>query len=79
MATCATTSPLPKTRRDRGCAEPLWRKAGAGADTNAKNRYGVTPLSLAARNGSASMLDLLLRIAPTCGPPMQLPPTGKRC
>ncbi|HVV45670.1 MAG TPA: ankyrin repeat domain-containing protein, partial [Bryobacteraceae bacterium] len=32
----------------------------AGADPNAKNRYGVTPLSLACTNGSAPMIGLLL-------------------
>ena len=33
----------------------------AGADVNATNRYGVTPLSLAAAGGNASLLDLLLK------------------
>ena len=32
----------------------------AGAKTKATTRYGVTPLALAAQNGSAQMLDLLL-------------------
>src|SRR6185312_2616388 len=32
----------------------------AGADVNAKNRYGVTPLSLAAAGGDARILRLLL-------------------
>jgi len=32
----------------------------AGADVNAANRYGVTPLSLAAANGNDRILDLLL-------------------
>lgn len=32
----------------------------AGAVVDAKNRYGVTPLSLACTNGSAAMVDLLL-------------------
>ena len=32
----------------------------AGSDVNAKNRYGVAPLSLAANNGSASMVKSLL-------------------
>src|SRR5687768_8148075 len=32
----------------------------AGADTNAVNRYGVTPLSAAAQHGGAAMLSLLL-------------------
>ena len=33
----------------------------AGAQVRAANRYGVTPLALAAINGSASMVDLLLK------------------
>src|SRR2546427_7675852 len=33
---------------------------GTGAAVNATNRYGVSPLSLAARNGSASLLNLLI-------------------
>ena len=32
----------------------------AGADASASNRYGVTPLSLAAVNGSAAMIEALL-------------------
>jgi uncharacterized protein len=32
----------------------------AGATTNAANRYGVTPLSLACTNGNAAMIELLL-------------------
>ena len=32
----------------------------AGADVNAVNRYGVTPLSLAAGNGNAGLLDVLI-------------------
>jgi ankyrin repeat protein len=33
----------------------------AGADVNAANRYGVTPLSLAAGNGNAGLLDVLIK------------------
>jgi ankyrin repeat protein len=33
----------------------------AGADVNAVNRYGVTPLSLAAGNGNATLLDVLIK------------------
>ena len=33
----------------------------AGADVNAANRYGVTPLSLAAADGNAALLTLLLK------------------
>ncbi len=33
----------------------------AGADVNAANRYGVTPLSLAAASANASLLELLLK------------------
>jgi ankyrin repeat protein len=33
----------------------------AGADVNARNRYGVTPLSLAAGHGNDLVLDLLLK------------------
>ena len=34
---------------------------GAGARVDAVNRYGVTPLSLAARNGRGDLIDLLLK------------------
>jgi ankyrin repeat protein len=33
----------------------------AGADVNAPNRYGITPLSLACTNGSAPMVQLLIQ------------------
>jgi len=33
----------------------------AGADVNARNRYGVTPLSLAAGDGNGLVVDLLLK------------------
>lgn len=33
----------------------------SGANVNARNRYGVTPLSLACTNGNAPMIDLLLK------------------
>jgi len=33
----------------------------AGANANAVNRYGVTPLSLAANNASAELVDVLLK------------------
>lgn len=33
----------------------------AGANADASNRYGVTPLSLACTNGNAAMIDLLLK------------------
>src|SRR5690606_37803757 len=33
---------------------------GAGANATLANRYGLTPLALAASNGSASMMRLLL-------------------
>ena len=32
----------------------------AGANVNAANRYGVTPLSLACMNGNEPMVELLL-------------------
>ena len=44
--------------RDRATAESLVR---GGADVNAANRYGVTPLSLAAADGNAALLALLLK------------------
>ena len=37
---------------------------GAGANVHAANRYGVTVLSLACTNGSATMIERLLRPAP---------------
>src|SRR5438094_712976 len=33
----------------------------SGARVQARNRYGVTPLTLACTNGSAAMIDLLLK------------------
>jgi ankyrin repeat protein len=42
---------------DVGVAQQLLR---AGADAKAANRYGVQPLMLAAVNGSAELIDLLL-------------------
>ncbi|HKY19915.1 MAG TPA: ankyrin repeat domain-containing protein [Vicinamibacterales bacterium] len=44
-------------RNDIKTSEALIR---AGADVNAANRYGVSPLALAATNGNAAMLELLL-------------------
>ena len=41
-------------------AEKVEALIKAGADVNAKNRYGVTPLSLAAAGGDARILRLLL-------------------
>ena len=43
---------------DVGHGPALLLKAGANA--NAANRYGMTPLSLAAINGNAAMLEALL-------------------
>ena len=43
---------------DTARAEALIR---AGADVNATNRYGVTPLSLAAASGNVSLLDILVK------------------
>jgi ankyrin repeat protein len=34
---------------------------GAGANPNAKNRYGVTPLSVACENGDAAVVEALLK------------------
>ena len=47
----------PRTRNDAETAAALIR---AGADVDAANDYGVTPLSLAARNGNAEILLQLL-------------------
>jgi ankyrin repeat protein len=47
-----------------GAREAIGRIEGliaGGADVNAVNRYGVTPLSLAAANGDDRVLDLLFR------------------
>jgi ankyrin repeat protein len=43
---------------DRAAVQRLTR---AGADVNAANRYGVTPLLLAAQRGHAELIDLLLK------------------
>ena len=34
---------------------------GASADGKATNRYGIAPLSLAAANGNAELMELLLK------------------
>ena len=47
------------TRADDGTMARLL--IAAGANPNAVNRYGVTPLSLAANNASAELVDLLLK------------------
>ncbi len=54
------TTPLHRAvhRNDLKAAESLIR---GGADVNATNRYGVPPLALAATNGNAAMLELLLK------------------
>src|SRR5712671_155326 len=47
------------TRADEGMiARDL---VAAGAKANVANRYGVTPLSLAANNASAELVDVLLK------------------
>ena len=43
---------------DRAAVQRLIRSK---ADVNAANRYGVTPLSLAAQRGHADLVDLLLK------------------
>ena len=43
---------------DRAATE---RQIRVGADVNVANRYGVTPLSLAAQRGHADLIDLLLK------------------
>src|SRR3954462_7580409 len=35
---------------------------GAGANVNATNRYGVTPLSLACTNGNGAIVERLLQV-----------------
>ena len=47
----------------RGSTAWTWcrRCSGASAQVNVANRYGVTPLTLAAINGSAQVVDLLLK------------------
>ncbi len=48
-------------RRVRIVSSSSRRCIGAGAQVNAKNRYAVTPLTLAAVNGSAAVVDALLK------------------
>jgi len=43
---------------DRAATE---RQIRAGADVNLANRYGVTPISLAAQRGHADLIDVLLK------------------
>ena len=45
----------PATTRPRGCC---WRPA---REPTAANRYGVTPIALAARNGSAALIEALVK------------------
>src|SRR5205809_916635 len=47
------------TRADEGTIARLL--VAAGANANAVNRYGVTPLSLAADNASVELVDVLLK------------------
>lgn len=47
----------------------------AGADPNARNRYGVSPLALAAVNGSEPIIDTLLRAG--ADPNARLPESGE--
>ena len=46
----------------------------AGADATARNRYGITPLYLAAVNGSADMIRMLLDAG---ADPNGVAPTGE--
>ena len=47
------------------CARTTWRRPrlllAAGANVKAANRYGVTPISLAAINGNAAVIEALLK------------------
>ena len=60
---------LPRRTARRRCTAPSASTTSrqsealirAGADVNAANRYGVTPLSLAAGNGNAGLLDVLIK------------------
>jgi ankyrin repeat protein len=56
----AQTTPLHQAvlSGDRGAVQRLIRSK---ADINAANRYGVTPLSLAAQRGHADLIDALLK------------------
>ena len=50
---------------------------GAGANPMAANRYGVTPLSLAATNGNARIVERLLRSRRAI--PTRRCPAARRC
>jgi uncharacterized protein len=60
VAAQGTTSPLHQAvlAGDRAAAEKLIR---AGADLNLANRYGVTPLTVAAQRGHADLIDVLIK------------------
>ena len=45
--------------RTRSRSSSFW--SGAGANVNAANRYGVTPLWLACVNGNAAVIETLLK------------------
>ena len=60
--------PPSRTARPRctgRCAPTTWTRPACslrgGANAKAANRYGVTPISLAAVNGNAAVIELLLK------------------
>src|SRR6266404_2309317 len=61
-------------RSDAESAAALIR---AGANVNAKNKYGVTPLALAADQGSAALLDILLKAGAKPNDPINFVNTGE--
>jgi len=58
LSMAATDLPTAALQDDLAAAKVLLRD---GANAKAANRYGVTPLSIACTNGSAPMIEVLIK------------------
>ncbi|HET9468371.1 MAG TPA: ankyrin repeat domain-containing protein [Vicinamibacterales bacterium] len=61
---------------ERDDSRGVARLIGAGADVNAKNRYGVAPISLACARGNTAIVELLLRAGADANTAL---PEGETC
>ena len=60
-----------------GAADTAALLIGAGADADAPNNYGVTPLGLASKNGDAAIIEQLLRAGVDPNDPLQAMNAGE--